>query len=184
MDKKMVEKVLALLTKIILAAGAIAFIIAIIDVGNTLKLLFSGVKAGKSLKEINKNIGTIAEIVGIATGVLWLFRTVWVEMKKRKWPFHDWIQQLYLLLKKNHIFLGCVTLAVSFAHGLYFFLHQGKHIWVVYSGIATFLSLVVLALLGYNHQQNKTTKKNRVTKKRHMLMALVFAILFLIHLNI
>lgn len=184
MDKKKAGKILEILTKIILAAGAIAIIIAIIDVGNTVKLFFSGVKAGRFLKEINKNIGTIGEIIGITTGVLWVSRILWVEMKKRKWPFHEWIQQLYLLLKKNHMFLGWVTLLVSFSHGLYFFLHQGKHIWIVYSGIAAFLSLVVLALLGWTHQQNRTTKKNRVTKKRHMLMALIFAILFLIHLNI
>lgn len=174
-----------LLSIVIMAAGVIAILIGVIDFGNTLKLFFSGERPAKLFKGINKNVGTIAEITGITAGVLWLLRKVWVEIKKRKLPFSDWIQQFYLVVKKHHIFIGVITLIAAFAHGLYFYLYAGKDDdWLVYSGIATFISLIILALLGWNHQLNKRTKKNVSTKKRHIFLAIVFGILFLIHLNL
>jgi heme/copper-type cytochrome/quinol oxidase subunit 2 len=53
-----------------------------------------------------------------------------------------------------------------------------------YSGIASFLALGVLTLLGWYHYAYRKTKQNVPTKKKHKIAALVFGILALIHIYI
>jgi hypothetical protein len=185
MEKKKIEKWMNIVSKIVLFGGIFAIIASIHSLSTTFHLYSTGSEPGRFNKEINKNVGTVAEIIGIATGALWVVRKIWLEMKKRKWPFTDWIQQLFVLLRKRHIYLGILTLLLSFAHGVYFYLFvDERHQWTMYSGVVAFISLIILALLGWRHEQNKKTKKNQQTKKAHVMFAIIFAILFLVHLNL
>jgi hypothetical protein len=145
-------------------------------------------------KGLNKQAGTFAEIVGIASAVFWLIRKVMVKIKKRDNLVKEWCRQLYIVFQKHHIFLGIITLVISFIHGLYFLLFRNvpanmgprNHDTTLnfYSGIASFFALDVLAFLGWYHHSNRKTKQNVQTKKRHKIAALVFGIIALIHIYI
>ncbi|MCM3004947.1 hypothetical protein [Priestia koreensis] len=184
MSKEHAQKTMKVISPLIRIGGIVLLLVAAGMFAVTIYRFGTGAGGIRVLKGLNKNVGTLAEIIGITTGVLWLLRHIWLQMKKRKIPFVEWAQQLYLLLRTHHIFLGIVTLCLGFAHGLYFFIFQTDEKLTMYTGITTFLALVVLALLGWNHHAKKKTKKNLVTKKQHMIMAIIFGILFLIHLNV
>jgi hypothetical protein len=150
----------------------------------TLYQYINHVPINRFYKGIDKNIGTMAEIVSIGAALLWLIRKIWIELKKRKVIFVEYVQIIFLTLKKFHIYFGVSTLILAGAHGLFFLLFPVKETLRIYSGIATFSSLVLLALLGWRHQRTQRTKNALKTKKTHIFFAIIFGTLLLLHINI
>jgi cytochrome bd-type quinol oxidase subunit 2 len=192
MNKQQIGLVIKGISVLIWVAGILSFVFGGIAFYTALKMVGSHALLDRAGGGINRKAGTLAEIIGIAAGVLWLIRTVIVQIKKRDRLLKEWLRKLYMVIRKHHIFLGILTLVLAFTHGLYFFLlrfsgtqmESGRHDTTLnfYSGLAAFAALVVLALLDWNHQNKKKTKQNKSTKKKHMIAALVFGILALIHI--
>ncbi|WP_445491274.1 hypothetical protein [Niallia sp. 03133] len=192
MDKKQIVLVMKGINVLIWVAWISSLIFGGLALYTTLKIGSSPLLLGRDGESINKQAGTLAEIIGIATGVLWLLRKAIVYIKNRGSLLKEWIRQLYMVIRKHHISLGLLTLFITFTHGFYFFLitnvNTNKGFTVedttlnFYSGIAAFISLVILALLGWYHHCKQKTKKNIKSKKMHMIFALVFGVLALIHI--
>jgi cytochrome bd-type quinol oxidase subunit 2 len=192
MNKQQIGLAMKAISVLIWIAGTLSFVFGGIALYTALKLIGSHALLDRAGGGINRKAGTLAEIIGIAAGILWLIRTVMVQIKKRDSLLKEWLRQLYMVIRKHHIFLGILTLVLAFTHGLYFFLVRfsgtqmefGRHDTTLnfYSGLAAFTALIVLALLGWNHQNKKKTKQNKPTKRNHMIAALVFGILALSHI--
>ncbi|WNB93875.1 hypothetical protein [Bacillus sp. NEB1478] len=150
----------------------------------TLYHFFNDVPVNRFYKGIDKNVGTIAEIVSIGAALLWLFRKVWLELKKRNVIFVEYVQMVFLTLKYFHIYFGLTVLILAFAHGLFFLLYPVRESIRIYSGIAVFSSFIILDLLGWRHQRSIKTKNALKTKKIHVAFAIIFGILLLIHINL
>ncbi|MDR7072380.1 hypothetical protein [Fictibacillus barbaricus] len=150
----------------------------------TLYHSFKDIPVNRFYKGIDKNVGTMAEIVSIGAALLWLFRKIWLELKKRKVSFVEYVQMVFLTLKNFHIYFGITVLILAFSHGLFFLLNPVEEKIRIYSGIAAFTSLVLLAILGWRHQRSLKTKNALKTKKVHIAFAIIFGVIFLIHINV
>jgi hypothetical protein len=193
-DKNQIAMVMKVVKVLILIGGILFLLFGGYALYTTINLEAGRSNSFRTGNGTNRQAGTFAEIAGIAAAVLWLVRFIMVQIKNKNTPIKEWLRQLYMALKKHHIFLGIITLVVAFIHGLYFFLFRNvktdmgprEHDTTLnlYSGIVSFVALVVLALLGWYHQSQRKTKQNQPTKKKHMIAALVFGILALIHIYV
>ncbi|WP_442599736.1 hypothetical protein [Neobacillus sp. D3-1R] len=181
MDQKIMDKLLKILSYTIKIGGVLLILIGISAFVWTLYIHFYHIQPIKFWEGIYKNIGTLAEIVGIGAGLIWVLRKIWMTVKKQNLSFVEPFKQLYLFFREYHIYLGIILIITAFAHGLYFFLNPEEDVWNNYTGIAAFLSLIPLSLLGWYHYENKTTKKNKKSKRNHTTFAIIFTVLFLIH---
>jgi hypothetical protein len=194
MNKNQIGQVMKGITVLILIAGIFLLLFGVVALYTTLNL-----EAGKSVsfktgEGLNRQAGTFTEIVGIAAAVLWLIRIVMINIKKRDNSLKEWFRQLYMVFHKHHIFLGISALVLALIHGVYFLLFRNvktnmgprdhDNTLNFYSGIASFLALDVLALLGWYHLSKRKTKQFAQTKTKHKIAALVFGILALIHIYI
>lgn len=180
MNKIKVEKLFEALSYVIKIGGGMVIFIGLLAFGWIIYINITGIHPDKLLDEIYEKIGTLAEIVGIGAGFIWILRKTLIQFKKQNISFVEPVRELYLLIRKHHIYFGILLLFTAFVHGLYFFLNPDEDIWNNYTGIAAFLSLIPLTLIGWYHKKNKT-KKNIKTKETHTTIALIFTILFLIH---
>ncbi|NRD78302.1 hypothetical protein HPT25_13095 [Bacillus sp. BRMEA1] len=190
MDKNQIRFVMKGISILILIAGIVFLLFSGYALYQTLNLEAGKSFSFRSAERPNRQAGTFAELASIAAAVYWLIRIVMVKLKNS--PFKEWLRQLYMLLQKHHIFLGVITVVIAFIHGLYFFLFRNTNINMgprehdntlnFYTGIASFLALDVLAFLGLYHYSQRKTKRNKQSKKQHMIAALVFGILALVHI--
>ncbi|WLR52051.1 hypothetical protein LC040_03815 [Bacillus tianshenii] len=140
--------------------------------------------ATDTMEEMSKTLGAIAEYGAIGAGALWLVRHAVGFVKKRKMSFGHYVQMLFKLLRTYHTFIGWVVFSVATSHGVYFLLNESEHMDRVYSGLATFIGLVVLVSFGLLLQKRGKNKKYAAYKRVHQLIALLFGLALLIHLVI
>jgi len=195
MNKNQIGQVMKGIKVLILIAVILILLFGGDALYTTLNLLAGKSVSFKTGEELNRQAGTFAEIVGIASAVIWLLRIIMINIKKKDTSLKEWFRQLYLVFQKYHLILGIITLVIAFIHGLYFLLfrnvktHMGPpgghdNTLNFYSGIVSFFALCVLALLGWYHQTKRKTKQTLPTKRKHKIAALVFGLLALIHIYI
>ncbi|EJS63030.1 hypothetical protein [Bacillus cereus] len=136
------------------------------------------------LKGLNKNLGSLAEYGAIVAGSLWLFRNIWLYFHKKKIAVAKYIKELYMLLKQYHMFIGYAVLSVATCHGIYFLMVGSRHMIRIYSGIFTLIGLVLVAIVGILLHKLKDKKKYIKYRKAHQIVAIIFGIGLLIHLNV
>ncbi|ENQ3105202.1 hypothetical protein ACEOWJ_001168 [Bacillus cereus] len=135
-----------------------------------------------ALKGLNKNLGSLAEYGAIAAGSLWLFRNIWLFLHKRKVIVAKYTKELYMLLKRYHMFIGYAVFAVSVSHGIYFLIVGSRHMTLIYSGIFTLIGLIFLVIAGILLDRLKDKKKYVTYRKAHQIVAIIFGIGLLVHL--
>ncbi|PEA53957.1 hypothetical protein CON64_15255 [Bacillus pseudomycoides] len=137
-----------------------------------------------ALKGLNKNLGSLAEYGAIAAGSLWLFRNIWLFLHKKKMTVAKYTKELYMLFKQYHMLIGYAVFAVATSHGIYFLLVGSRHMIRIYSGIFTFIGLVLVAIAGILLHKLKDKKKYIAYRKAHQIVAIIFGIGLLVHLTV
>ncbi len=113
MNKQQIGLVIKGISVLIWIAEILSLVVGGIALFTALKLVGSHALLDRVSGGINRKAGTLAEIIGIAAGVLWLIRTVLVQIKKRDSQLKEWLRQLYMVIRKHHIFLGILTLVLA-----------------------------------------------------------------------
>ncbi|UQD50992.1 hypothetical protein C0971_02260 [Bacillus methanolicus] len=104
---------------VIKITGSLVIVLSVTMMG--LKL-FTG--QNEIYKEIFKNLGSLAEYSAIAGGSVWVIRHAFIQFQKRDHKWKNNAKELFLFLKKNHTFFGCITFFLAAGHGSYFFLNM------------------------------------------------------------
>ncbi|MDM5188857.1 hypothetical protein QUF99_16500 [Bacillus sp. DX4.1] len=136
------------------------------------------------LKSLNKDLGSLGEYGSIAAATLWFLRHTWLYVHKNKRIGSKYLKELYMVLKKYHTFIGYAVLAVTTTHGIYFFIKGSHPIIRIYSGIFTFVCLLLLAVAGILLQMFKSQKKSVSYRKIHQMIAILFGLGLIIHLMV
>ena len=149
-------------------------------------LLISGLITSKSdfMEDLYQSVGSISEYLAIGAACLWLGRYVFTFLKKRKIGLSNYFPPVLKLLKKHHTVIGWAVLALASGHGAYFFFKTSEHMDRIYTGLAAFIGLVVLALVGLILDKWVKGKKFLSYRKIHKAIAVVFGIALVVHLMI
>ncbi|MGE7881732.1 hypothetical protein [Bacillus sp. NPDC094077] len=137
-----------------------------------------------NVKWLNKKLGSFGEYGAILAASLWLLRQVWLFFKKKNILGFKLIKELYLFIKKFHVLIGYTVLAVSITHGVYFLIKGSRHILLIYSGIFSLLTLIILGFIGFFLQHPNKKTKLILYRKAHQIIAIIFGIGLLIHLTV
>ncbi|PGZ69152.1 hypothetical protein [Bacillus sp. AFS029637] len=152
----------------------------------SVELLFINVTYGDVLhvNGLNKKLGSVGEYGAIFAASLWFLRHLWLFLKKKNINLFKSIKELYLFIKKFHVLIGYAVIAVAITHGAYFLIKGSRHILLIYSGIFSLLVLLALGLTGFFSQKLNKKTKFMVYRKVHQVIAIIFGIGLLIHLNV
>lgn len=147
-------------------------------------LLILGFFTGETdlLSELFEKVGTAAEIGAIAAFALWLARLLFLQLKKRKFAFLNWIQLAFKLLREHHTLIGWAAFSGALAHGSYFFLQTNEEWESIYSGLATLIGFALLVTFGLILDKWAKGKKYLTYKKVHQAIAIVFGFALGVHL--
>jgi hypothetical protein len=183
--------ILQLVGFIMIAISLISLYATLTDNWRYMIAHFPGLFHRGEIKPVAKQLGTFAEIAVMATAAFWLFKTLLIQVKKKNiWLPDVWnirtasiFQPAMLFFKKNHRFLGWVTVILACGHGLYFLLFPDKQIKFFYTGLTALIGLVIVAGVGIVFDQlMKSNKAVKAGRRYHLTTAVIFAVLFLIHL--
>ncbi|EJS68931.1 hypothetical protein CN425_08005 [Bacillus cereus] len=137
-----------------------------------------------NVKWLNKKLGSFGEYGAIIAASLWFLRQIWLFLKKKNILGFKFFKELYLFIKKFHVLIGYAVIAVSITHGLYFFIKGSRHILLIYSGIFSLLTLIVLGFIGFFLQKPNKKTNLILYRKAHQIIAVIFGIGLLIHLTV
>ncbi|PFJ17196.1 hypothetical protein COD67_17195 [Bacillus cereus] len=137
-----------------------------------------------NVKWFNKKLGSFGEYGAILAASLWILRQLWLFFKKKNIIGFKLIKELYLFIKKFHVLIGYVVIAVSTTHGVYFLLKGSRHILIIYSGIFSLLTLLILGIIGFFLQRHNKKTNLILYRKAHQIIAIIFGIGLLIHLTV
>jgi hypothetical protein len=198
MDHKKLFPLMNSLSRIVQIVGFLLIAVSLISLYFTLTNSWSSVVRHfpslfphQDLKGAIKQLGSFGEYTVIGTAAYWLCKTLLVQMKKKNSPLTDgWlprmssiVQKAMLFFKKQHQFLGWVTVMVASGHGLYFILFPDKKLKFFYTGIAALIGLILAAGVGIVFDQlMKRNKAVKAGRRYHFAAAVLFAVLFLVHL--
>lgn len=139
--------------------------------------------SGREWKQYGKQVGSFAEYGVFGAIGFWVVKQIFIRWKIDTWK--SFWQKMMLLLKQNHTLIGWVTLGIATSHACYFLINQGKNPVFLYTGIAAYAGLLLVTLFGAVFQRAASSRKGTPShRKRHMVLALVFIVLFLCHLYI
>lgn len=137
-----------------------------------------------NVKWLNKKLGSFGEYGAILAASLWILRQIWLFFKKKNILGFKLIKELYLFIKQFHVLIGYAVIAVSITHGVYFLIKGSHHILIIYSGIFSLLTLIILGVVGF-FLQKRSKKTNLILyRKVHQIIAIIFGIGLLIHLTV
>ncbi|MBJ7932272.1 MULTISPECIES: hypothetical protein [Bacillus cereus group] len=159
-------------------------IIGIIIILCSAALLVINVIYGNVLnaKWLNKKLGSFGEYGAILAASLWILRQLWLFFKKKNTLGFKLIKELYLFIKNFHVLIGYAVIAVSITHGVYFFIKGSRHILIIYSGIFSLLTLIILGIIGFLLQRHNKKINLILYRKAHQIIAIIFGIGLFIHL--
>jgi hypothetical protein len=178
---------------LLIAVSLISLYFTFTDSWNSVVQNFPSLFHRGEIKSATKQLGSFAEYAVIATAGFWLCKTLLGQIKNKKIQFSNiWnkristlLHKAFLFFKKHHMFLGWVTVILASGHGVYFLLFPDNKIKYFYTGLAALIGLVIVAGVGIVFDQ--FMKKNKAVKagrRYHFAAAVLFAVLFLVHLYV
>ncbi len=166
---------------IIMLFAILALGITITNSWPAVALHFPASFSGRKLKMLGKQIGSFAEYGVFGAAGYWL-----LKLLLRKWktvPLKSLLQSAMLFFKRNHTFLGWFSVIVAASHAAYFLLNPDDKPIYLYTGLAAFGGLLLVALFGTIFRHAVKEKKAPLSRRKwHMAAAGVFAVAFLLHL--
>jgi hypothetical protein len=138
-------------------------------------------------------LGNFAEFTVIGAAGFWISKKLLGQLRTRKLPIADfWIKRisglllkLIAFLKHNHRFLGWITVLLASGHGAYFLIFPDKKVKYFYTGLGALIGLVIVAAVGIMFDYwMKKKKRVKAGRRYHFAAAVLFGILFLIHLYV
>lgn len=134
------------------------------------------------VRELSNLYGAGAMAAGFAAVAVWVSRKVYIEVKKRKIPDFELTRATLLYLRKHHMLLGWITLAVAAAHGVYYLLLWPFRWFEVITGVVALGILALLVPIGLRlNAKIKAKQKSKRNHALHFTIAIVFIIAMVVH---
>lgn len=142
-----------------------------------------GLASERRLKSAGTLIAKPAEFGLYAAAGYWLLRELIVRLKGKLGFTASLIRTLMLFLKRNHTFIGWFVLAAAASHGAFFLLIAKHSMKDLITGLGALIGLVVVSVIGIIFNSKKNKKRSiESPRKWHFSAAIVFVVLFLVHL--
>ena len=137
----------------------------------------------RRLKSVGTLIAKPAEFGLYAAAGYWVLRELIVRLKGKLGFITSLIRTLMLFLKRNHTFIGWFVLAAAASHGAFFLLIAKHSMKDLITGLGALLGLVAVSVIGIVFNSKKNKKRSiESPRKWHFSAAIVFVVLFLVHL--
>lgn len=191
MSKAVTSKQLLLLERglkticfLLIAAGIFYALLTVTDGWSRLREVWPPFLSTRSLNRIAKKLGSLAGLFTIGAAGLWTVKTLFIQLKNRNMGIGQALKEPLMFLRKHHVLLGLTVLGLAFGHGTYFLVLLHGTGGKVYTGLAAFFLLAILAGAGvwlkFAAPKRKTVSSSR---KIHAALALLFVIALLLHLS-
>ncbi|BBH22659.1 hypothetical protein Back11_40040 [Paenibacillus baekrokdamisoli] len=137
----------------------------------------------RRMKEIGTLISKPAEFGLYAAMGYWVLRELMIVLKGKPSVVFPLLRSVMLFLKRNHTFIGWFILLVAVSHGA-FFLFAAKHsLKDLITGLGALTGLVIVSVIGMVFASRKQKKVTTTSQRKwHFSAAILFVVLFLIHL--
>lgn len=168
---------------IIMLTTTAALLITLTDSWSKVLMEWPVLGSERRLKSIGTLISKPAEFGLFAALGYWVFRELVVRLKGKLGFLTSLIRSLMLFLKRNHTFIGWFILIVAISHGA-FFLFIAKHSMKdLITGLGALLGLAFVSVIGMVFNTAKRKKQSiESPRKWHFSAAILFVVLFLVHL--
>ncbi|QYR21183.1 hypothetical protein KZ483_26365 [Paenibacillus sp. sptzw28] len=137
----------------------------------------------RSLKDIGTLIAKPAEFGIFGAAGYWVLRELIGRLKSKPAFLLPLLRSVMLFLKRNHTFIGWFILIVAVSHGCFFLFIDQHSTKDLITGLSAFTGLAIVSGLGiYYSRARKKKIQSAIHRKWHFAAAVMFIVLFLIHL--
>jgi hypothetical protein len=168
---------------LIMLLTTVALFITLTDSWSKVLTEWLSLDSERRLKSVGTLIAKPAEFGLYAAAGYWVLRELIVRLKGKFGSLTSLIRTLMLFLKRNHTFIGWFVLAAAASHGAFFLLIAKHSMKDLITGLGALLGLVAVSVIGIVFNSKKNKKQSiESPRKWHFSAAIVFVVLFLVHL--